>query len=93
MARGKKYTPELIVSLLQQIELAVANGRETLAACQECGITEPTYYRWRKRYGEAPVDLAGRLRELERENAKLRRLVAQLSLDKLVLKDIASGNL
>jgi putative transposase len=59
---------------------------------QEGGITEQTYYRWRKEYGGLQVDQARRLKELEQENAKLKRLVAELSLDKLVLKDIASGN-
>ena len=61
-------------------------------ACKEAGITEQTYYRWRKEYGGLQVDQARRLKELEQENAKLKRLVAELSLDKLVLKDIASGN-
>jgi len=92
MARGTKHTPEQIVSLLRQIEVGVANGKTTPAACREVGITEPTYYRWRKEYGGLQVDQARRLKELEQENAKLKRLVAELSLDKLVLKDIASGN-
>jgi transposase-like protein len=80
------------VSLLRQIEVAVANGKMTPAACRESGITEQTYYRWRKEFGGLQVDQARRLKELEQENAKLKRLVAELSLDKLVLKDIASGN-
>jgi len=92
MALGKKHTPEQIVSLLRQIEVGVANGKTTPAACRESGITEQTYYRWRKEYGGLQVDQARRLKELEQENAKLKRLVAELSLDKLVLKDIASGN-
>jgi len=92
MARGKKHTPEQIVGLLRQIEVAVANGKMTPAACRESGITEQTYYRWRKEFGGLQVDQARRLKELEQENAKLKRLVAELSLDKLVLKDIASGN-
>jgi putative transposase len=92
MARGKKHTPEQIVSLLRQIEVAVANGKATPAACRESGITEQTYYRWRKEFGGLQVDQARRLKELEQENSKLKRLVAELSLDKLVLKDIASGN-
>jgi putative transposase len=62
------------------------------AACREGGTTEQTYDRWRKEYGGLQVDQARRLKELEQENAKRRRLVAELSLDKLVLKDIASGN-
>jgi putative transposase len=92
MAKGKKHTPEQIVSLLRQIEVAVANGKTTPLACREIGITEQTYYRWRKEYGGLQVDQARRLKELEQENVKLKRLVSELSLEKLVLKDIASGN-
>jgi putative transposase len=92
MARGKKHTPEQIVNLLRQVEVAVSSGKTTAQACKEALITEQTYYRWRKEYGGLQVDQARRLKELEQENAKLKRLVADLSLDKLVLKDIASGN-
>jgi putative transposase len=92
MARGKKLTPEQIVSLLRQVEVAVASGKTTAQANKEAFITEQTYYRWRKEYGGLQVDQARRLKELEQENAKLKRLAAELSLDKLVLKDIASGN-
>ena len=92
MARGKKHTPEQSVSLLRQIEVAVANGKTTPLACCDSGITEQTYYRWRKEYGGLQVDQARRLKELKQEYSKLKRLVAELSLDKLVLKDIASGN-
>ena len=75
MAKGKKHTPEQIVSLLRQIEVAVANGKTTPIACRESGITEQTYYRWRKEYGGLQVDQARRLKELEQENVKLKRLV------------------
>jgi transposase-like protein len=92
MAKGERHTPEQIVSLLRQIEVAVANGKTTPVACRESGITEQTYYRWRKEYGGLQVDQARRLKELEQENTKLKRLVSELSLEKLVLKDIASGN-
>jgi putative transposase len=92
MAKGKKYGPEQIVSMLRQIEVGTANGKTAPLACKEAGITEQTYYRWRKEYGGLQVDQARRLKELEQENAKLKRLVADLSLDKQVLKDIASGN-
>jgi transposase-like protein len=92
MARGKRYQPEQVVNLLRQIEVAVANGKTTAQACKEAEIVEQTYFRWRKEYGGLQVDQAKRLKELEQENAKLKRLVAELSLDKLVLKDIASGN-
>jgi transposase-like protein len=80
------------VSLLRQIEVAVANGKTTPVACRESGITEQTYYRWRKEYGGLQVDQARRLKELEQENTRLKRVVANLSLDNLVLKDLASGN-
>ena len=90
MARGKKHTPEQSVSLLRQIEVAVANGKTTLSTCCDGGITEQTYYRWRKEYGGLQIDQARRLKELKQESSKLKRLVAELSLDKLVLKDIAS---
>jgi transposase-like protein len=92
MARGKKHSPEQVVNLLRQIEVAVANGKTTSLACKEAGITDQTYYRWRKEYGGLQVDQARRLKELEQENAKLKRIVANLSLEKLVLKDIAEGN-
>jgi hypothetical protein len=92
MARGRKHTPEQVVNLLRQIEVAVANGKTTAQSCKEAEITEQTYYRWRKEYGGLQVDQARRLKELEQENAKLKRLVSDLSIEKLVLKDIASGN-
>jgi putative transposase len=91
MAR-KRHTPEQVVNLLRQVEVAIANGKTTVLACKEASITEQTYYRWRKEYGGLQVDQAKRLKELEQENAKLKRLVANLSLEKLVLKDIAEGN-
>jgi putative transposase len=92
MARRKKHTPEQVVNLLRQIEVAAANGKTTSQACKEAEITEQTYYCWRKEYGGLQVDQARRLKELESENAKLKRLMSELSLEKLVLKDISSGN-
>ena len=92
MGRVKKHTPEQIVSLLRQIEVSVANGKTTAQASKDALMTEQTYYRWRKEFGGLQVDQARRLKELEQENAKLKRLAAELSLDKLVLKDLASGN-
>ena len=92
MGKAKRHSPEQIVNILRQIEVGIANGKTHPVACREAGITEQTYYRWRKEYGGLKVDQAKRLKELEQENSKLKRLVAELSLDKLVLKDIASGN-
>ena len=70
----------------------MANGKTHQVACQETGITEQTYYCWRKEYGGLKVDQAKRLKELEQENSKLKRLVDELSLDKQILQDIARGN-
>jgi putative transposase len=92
MGRGTKHTAEQIVNLLRQVEVWVANGKTLPQACKEAEIVEQTYYRWRREYGGLKVDQARRLTELELENAKLKRLVANLSLEKLVLKDIAEGN-
>lgn len=92
MARGKKHTAEQIVNLLRQVEVGVANGKTLPQACKEAEIVEQTYYRWRREFGGLKVDQARRLKDLELENAKLKRLVANLSLETLVLKDIAEGN-
>ncbi len=88
----KKHKPEQIVALLRQIEVEIANGKSTPQAFKEAEITVQTYYRWRKEFGGLKLDQAKRLKELERENAKLKRLVAELSLEKQILKDVASGN-
>jgi putative transposase len=92
MGKRSKFGAEQIVVILRQIEVAVANGKTTALACKEAAIAEQTYYRWRKEYGGLQVDQARRLKDLEQENTKLKRLVANLSLDNLVLKDLASGN-
>jgi hypothetical protein len=88
----KRYKPEQIVNLLRQIEVEIANGKTTPQPRKETEITVQTYYRWRKEYGGLKLDQAKRLKELERENAKLKRLVAELSLEKQILKDVAGGN-
>ena len=88
----KRYKAEQIVTLLRQIEVGIANGKPTPQACKEAQITIQTYYRWRKEYGGLKLNQAKRMKELERENAKLKRLVAELSLEKQILKDVASGN-
>ena len=88
----RKYKPEQIVTLLRQVEVGIANGKTTPQAGQEAEITAQTYYRWRKEFGGLKLDQAKRLKELERENAKLKRLVAELSLEKQILKDVAEGN-
>jgi len=88
----KRYKPEQIVNLLRQIEVGIANGKPIPQACKEAEITVQTYYRWRKEYGGLKLDQAKRLKDLVRENSKLKRLVAELSLEKQVLKDVAEGN-
>lgn len=92
MAR-KRHSAEQIVSLLRQIEVATSSGKTAPQACREAGITEQTFYRWRKEYGGLKLDQARRLKELERENGRLKRVVAELSLEKQILKDVAEGNL
>ncbi|WP_424667180.1 IS3 family transposase [Candidatus Binatus sp.] len=89
----RKYKPEQIVTLLRQVEVGLANGKTTPQACKEAEITAQTYYRWRKEFGGLKLDQAKRLKELERENAKLKRLVAELSLEKQILKDVGRGKL
>jgi len=79
--------------MLRQIEVQLAQGKSLALACKEAGISEQSYYRWRKEYGGLQLEQAKRLKELERENTRLRRLVADLSLEKQVLKDVAAGNL
>ena len=89
---NKRYKAEQIVTLLRQIEVGIANGKPAPQACKEAEITVQTYYRWRKEYGGLKLDQAKRLKELVRENSTLKRLVAELSLEKQVLKDVAEGN-
>jgi putative transposase len=88
----KRYKLEQIVTLLRQIEVEMANRKTTPQACKEAEITVQTFYRWRKEFGGLKLDQAKQMKELERESAKLKRLVAELSLEKQVLKDIAEGN-
>ena len=85
MAR-KRYTPEQIIRLLRQAEVLSSQGRNVSEICREIGVTENTYYRWRKEYGGMRVNQAKRLKELERENSRLKRAVADLTLDNLILK-------
>ena len=87
----KRYKPEQIVTFLRQIEVEI-EWKNHPASLQRREITVQTYYRWRKEYGGLKLDQAKRLKELERENAKLKRLVAELSPEKQVLKDVAEGN-
>lgn len=93
MRRGQKTSAEQVVLKLRQIEVQTAQGKSLALACKEAEISEQSYYRRRKEYGGLQVDQARKMKDLERENARLRRLVADLSLEKQVLADVASGNL
>ena len=88
----KTFTPEQIVAKLRQIEVFVSQGQRVPLACKEAGIAEQTFYRWRKEYGGLKLEQARKLKQLQKENSQLRRAVADLTLEKQVLKDIAQGN-
>jgi transposase-like protein len=91
MAR-KRYTPEQVIRHLRQAEVLSSQSRNVSEICREIAITENTYYRWRKEYGGMGVDQARRLKELEQENSRLKRAVADLTLDNLILKEASKGN-
>ena len=88
MARRKKHNPQQIIERLREAEALLASGCTVGQVCAALGITKQTFYRWRKSYGGLKVDQAQRLKALERENARLRKAVADLTLDKLVLKEV-----
>ena len=90
MAR-KRYLPEQIISYLREVEVLLSKGSTVPQMCRKIGIAEQTYYRWRKEHGSLSVDQARRLKEIEKENIRLKKLVADLSLDKAILKEIAEG--
>lgn len=92
MAR-KRYSPEQIIVMFREAEVLESKGLTQLEIARQLGICDQTLIRWRKEYGGLRVDQAKRLKELEKENARLKRLVADLSLDNSILKDVASGNL
>ena len=91
MAR-KRHTAEEIVAKLRQVDVLMAQGRSVADAVRAVGVTEVTYYRWRKEYGGLKGDQVKRLKELEIENNRLRRAVSDLTLDKLILAEAAKGN-
>lgn len=88
----KRHTPEEIIAKLREIEVRLARGETTPHAVRGVGITEQTYYRWRREYGGLKVDQARRFKELERENQRLRKAVSDLTLDKLILEEASKGN-
>jgi transposase-like protein len=89
---GKRFKPEQIIHLLREIEVLTSSGKTILEACKQAGISEQTYYRWRKVYGGLKVDQAKRFKEIEAENVRLKKLVAELSLREAMLKEVVRGN-
>lgn len=92
MSKRKRHSPEQIIGKLREAEVLLAQGQTVGQACKAIGVAEQTFYRWRAEYGGMKVDQARRLKDLERENARLRRAVADLTLDKLILQEAARGN-
>jgi len=91
MAR-KRYSAEQIVNKLRQADVLLSQGQTVSQASKQIGVTDQTYFRWRKEYGGLKTDQARRLKELEKENARLKRLLADAELDKAILREAASGN-
>jgi putative transposase len=87
-----RHTVEQILSKLREAEVALSKGQPLAHICRTLAITEQTYYRWRQEYGGLKIDQVKRLKDLERENSRLKRAVAELTIDKLILKEAAEGN-
>ena len=88
----KRYSPEQIIRMLREAEVAMAQGQTVGQVCRSLGIVEQTFYRWRREYGGLKIEQAKRLKALEQENARLKRAVAELTLDKLILQEAVKGN-
>mgnify|MGYP001825558410 FL=1 len=88
----KRYSPEQIIRMLREAEVAMAQGQTVGQVCRSLGIVEQTLYRWRREYGGLKIEQAKRLKALEQENARLKRAVAELTLDKLILQEAVKGN-
>jgi transposase-like protein len=88
----KRYKPEQIIGMLREAEVELSRGQKVGQVCRSLGITEQTYYRWRREYGGLKISQARRMKELEKENTRLKRAVADLTLDKLILKEALEGN-
>lgn len=86
------YTAEQIINKLREVEILLSQGSTVGTASKKIGVTEQTYYRWRKEYGGMRIEQAKRLKELEKENTRLKKLVAELSLDNAILKEVTRGN-
>ena len=89
--KKKGYSSEEIIRKLRQAEVLLHEGKVVAEVCRELGVSDATYYKWRREYGGMKMDQAKRLKDLERENGRLRRVVADLTLDKLILQDVSAG--
>jgi putative transposase len=89
----RNYTPEQIINSLREAEVLISKGNTAAEAARHLGISEQTYYKWRKEYGGMRINQAKRLKELEKENLRLKKIVADQALDNAILKDVAQGNL
>ena len=92
MPRGKPEQAEHIIPKLREVEVELGRGKTVAEAVKKIGVTEQTYYRWKKRFGGLRMDQAKRLKELEKENSRLKRLLADAELDKAILREVAEGN-
>ena len=92
MARGKKHGPEEVIPKLREAEVLISQGSTQELGAKQIGVTKQTLIRWRKEYGGFRMDQAKRMKQLEKENAKLKKLLAEAELDKAILKEAASGN-
>ena len=92
MPKRNRHTPEQIIRKLREAEVGLSKGQTTAQVCKAIGVTQQTYYRWRREYGGLTTDQARRLKELEKENARLKKVVADQALDKAILKEALSGN-
>jgi len=88
----KRFSVEQVIHPLREAEVLLSQGRTVGEVCRQIGVSEQSYYRWRKEYGGLKINQAHRLKALEQENARLKRAVADLTLDKLILKEAAEGN-
>ncbi len=88
MAQRKRYTPEQIITMLREAEVLLSQGKTVKEASKQLGIAEQTYFRWRREYGGMDITQAKKLKEVEKENARLKKLVADLSLDNAILKEV-----
>lgn len=89
---GKRYKPEEIIRMLRDADVQLGRGKTVAEVIRQLGVNKITYYRWRREYGGMKVSQAKRLKDLEKENLRLKKLVADLSLDKAILKEAAEGN-